>query len=330
MNEIKDLEKIGRKETVLFHKENTVTNLLTGEVSEVGRTLIKRAKSRDNFIKLFVENIDFLVRLDSQEKTLFFYMLVRVDYNNIVSFDSSLKHSLISKKVMGRTSMYKALQGLLDKKVIYEIDEKLSEEITNIGMKDCYLLNPNLVGRGSWNELKKLRHTIKRETDFTSFELKQRIEIEAVYEGLDEVLKNPEQYKVDMIEHKASEDGRMQDLNILINEKEKVEIQHKDTQPSLFTATQDNNIIDVELNTIDSEENPNLLPNTNIQSSPIQQMQQNNIEMKKEDKSLELLREQGRVKALELELKNKEIELLKLKLKERLISEGKIEEALNI
>ena len=48
------------------------------------------------------------------------------------------------------------------------------------------------------------------------------------------------------------------------------------------------------------------------------------------DKSLELLREQGRVKALELELQNKEIELLKLKLKERLISEGKIEEALNI
>lgn len=330
MNEIKDLEKIGRKETVLFHKENTVTNLLTGEVSEVGRTLIKRAKSRDNFIKLFVENIDFLVRLDSQEKTLFFYMLVRVDYNNIVSFDSSLKHSLISKKVMGRTSMYKALQGLLDKKVIYEIDEKLSEEITNIGMKDCYLLNPNLVGRGSWNELKKLRHTITRETDFTSFELKQRIEIEAAYEGLDEVLKNPEQYKVDMIEHKASEDGRMQDLNILINEKEKVEIQHKDTQPSLFTATQDNNIIDVELNTIDSEENPNLLSNTNIQSSPIQQMQQNNIEMKKEDKSLELLREQGRVKALELELKNKEIELLRWQLKERLINEGKIEEALNI
>lgn len=330
MNEIKDLEKIGRKETVLFHKENTVTNLLTGEVSEVGRTLIKRAKSRDNFIKLFVENIDFLVRLDSQEKTLFFYMLVRVDYNNIVSFDSSLKHSLISKKVMGRTSMYKALQGLLDKKVIYEIDEKLSEEITNIGMKDCYLLNPNLVGRGSWNELKKLRHTITRETDFTSFELKQRIEIEAAYEGLDEVLKNPEQYKVDMIEHKASEDGRMQDLNILINEKEKVEIQHKDTQPSLFTATQDNNIIDVELNTIDSEENPNLLLNTNIQSSPIQQMQQNNIEMKKEDKSLELLREQGRVKALELELKNKEIELLRWQLKERLINEGKIEEALNI
>lgn len=330
MNEIKNLEKLGRKETVLFHKENTVTNLLTGEVSEVGRTLIKRAKSRDNFIKLFVENIDFLVRLDSQEKTLFFYMLVRVDYNNIVSFDSSLKHSLISKKVMGRTSMYKALQGLLDKKVIYEIDEKLSEEITNIGMKDCYLLNPNLVGRGSWNELKKLRHTITRETDFTSFELKQRIEIEAAYEGLDEVLKNPEQYKVDMIEHKASEDGRMQDLNILINEKEKVEIQHKDTQPSLFTATQDNNIIDVELNTIDSEENPNLLSNTNIQSSPIQQMQQNNIEMKKEDKSLELLREQGRVKALELELKNKEIELLRWQLKERLINEGKIEEALNI
>lgn len=330
MNEIKDLEKIGRKETVLFHKENTVTNLLTGEVSEVGRTLIKRAKSRDNFIKLFVENIDFLVRLDSQEKTLFFYMLVRVDYNNIVSFDSSLKHSLISKKVMGRTSMYKALQGLLDKKVIYEIDEKLSEEITNIGMKDCYLLNPNLVGRGSWNELKKLRHTITRETDFTSFELKQRIEIEAAYEGLDEVLKNPEQYKVDMIEHKASEDGRMQDLNILINEKEKVEIQHKDTQPSLFTATQDNNIIDVELNTIDSEENPNLLSNTNIQSSPIQQMQQNNIEMKKEDESLELLREQGRVKALELELKNKEIELLRWQLKERLINEGKIEEALKI
>lgn len=330
MNEIKDLEKIGRKETVLFHKENTVTNLLTGEVSEVGRTLIKRAKSRDNFIKLFVENIDFLVRLDSQEKTLFFYMLVRVDYNNIVSFDSSLKHSLISKKVMGRTSMYKALQGLLDKKVIYEIDEKLSEEITNIGMKDCYLLNPNLVGRGSWNELKKLRHTITRETDFTSFELKQRVEIEAAYEGLDEVLKNPEQYKVDMIEHKASEDGRMQDLNILINEKEKVEIQHKDTQPSLFTATQDNNIIDVELNTIDSEENPNLLSNTNIQSSPIQQMQQNNIEMKKEDESLELLREQGRVKALELELKNKEIELLRWQLKERLINEGKIEEALKI
>ncbi|WP_179853613.1 hypothetical protein, partial [Helicobacter pullorum] len=128
----------------------------------------------------------------------------------------------------------------------------------------------------------------------------------------------------------ASEDGRMQDLNILINEKEKVEIQHKDTQPSLFTATQDNNIIDVELNTIDSEENPNLLSNTNIQSSPIQQMQQNNIEMKKEDKSLELLREQGRVKALELELKNKEIELLRWQLKERLINEGKIEEALNI
>ena len=301
MNEIKikDLNEIAQKETVVFQKENLITNLVTGEVSEIGTTSVKKTKRRDSFIKLFVENLDFVVRLENQEKTLFFYFLIKVDYNNLVSFDTNLKHSIVSSNIMAKATMYRAFQGLLNKKVLLKLEESQTEEMVGMRMKDCYILNPNLVGRGSWNELKKLRHTITREADFENFEIKQTIQLEAEYEGLQEILSNPNQYTIGSIEHNISKDGKRKDLRIVIDEKDNQE----------------------------QEINPSPRPQIK-EIEKVEETKENNETINQEN--LELIKEQGKLKALELEIKNKEIELIRLKLKERLIMEGKIEEALKI
>ena len=138
---------------------------------------------------------------------------------------------------------------------------------------------------------------------------RKEIRNDFVYEGMEEVQSNIDNYDI-KIEEKAETYSKHLEVGLI--EKEQPEIINVEPVASL-------------------EYKQNQLPKKNIQPSLIQESESNDdVEVKKEDENLELLREQGRVKALELELKNKEIELLKLKLKERLISEGKIEEALNI
>ncbi|HHS6541261.1 TPA: hypothetical protein ACTN4L_001723 [Campylobacter jejuni] len=256
--EIKDLNEINKnnKQQVVYRKDNLSTDCITGEVIERNQIIVRKVQTRESFIKLFTENIHYIINLEPQEKTLFFTLLSSVDYKNVVRFDKSMKQNIILDKVLSRAGMYRALNGLIEKKVIFKIDRDFVKSYAGVGSDDCYLFNPNLVGRGSWNDLKNLRHTITREWDFENLEVRENLEIEEEYLGLDEIKNNQKQYQVKEINQEHDETTKVKNTEIVIEEKnnsvnnqysfdkkeesiinKKVLISN-DTQPTLFDENQ--------------------------------------------------------------------------------------------
>ncbi|EAK7633313.1 hypothetical protein [Campylobacter coli] len=256
--EIKDLNEINKnnKQQVVYRKDNLSTDCITGEVIERNQIIVRKVQTRESFIKLFTENIHYIINLEPQEKTLFFTLLSSVDYKNVVRFDKSMKQNIILDKVLSRAGMYRALNGLIEKKVIFKIDRDFVKSYAGVGSDDCYLFNPNLVGRGSWNDLKNLRHTITREWDFENLEVRENLEIEEKYLGLDEIKNNQKQYQVKEINQEHDETTKVKNTEIVIEEKnnsannqysfdkkEEPSINKKvlisnDTQPALFDENQ--------------------------------------------------------------------------------------------
>ena len=227
---IKDLNEANKnnKQQVVYRKDNVSTDYITGEIIERNRVIVKKVQTRESFIKLFTENINYIINLGTQEKILFFTLLSSVDYKNVVRFDKSMKQNIVLDKVLSRAGMYRALNGLIEKKVIFKIDREFVKSYVGVGSDDCYLFNPNLVGRGSWNDLKSLRHIITTEWDF------ENLEVEEEYLGLDEIKNNQEQYQVKEINKEHNEITGIKNTEIVIEEKNNT----SNNQPSLFDENQ--------------------------------------------------------------------------------------------
>jgi len=228
--EIKDLSELNKtkKQQVIYTKDNISTDFITGEITERNQVIVKKVQTRESFIKLFVDNMNYLVNLGSQEKTLFFILLSSVDYKNVVKFDRSMRQNIILEKVLSKAGMYRALNGLIEKKIIFKVDREFVKSYAGVGSDECYLFNANVVGRGSWNDLRNLRHTVIREWDFEKMEVKQQLNVEEKYEGLLEVTNNMDKHSIEEVNHEVSNDGKFKQTNIVIAENDTRE------QPSLF------------------------------------------------------------------------------------------------
>ena len=233
---IKDLNEANKnnKQQVVYRKDNVSTDYITGEIIERNRVIVKKVQTRESFIKLFTENINYIINLGTQEKILFFTLLSSVDYKNVVRFDKSMKQNIVLDKVLSRAGMYRALNGLIEKKVIFKIDREFVKSYVGVGSDDCYLFNPNLVGRGSWNDLKSLRHTITTEWDFENLEVRENLEVMEEYEIFDKIKNNQEQYQVKEINKEHNEITRIKNTEIVIEEKNNP----SNNQPSLFDENQ--------------------------------------------------------------------------------------------
>lgn len=163
--------------------------------------------------------------------------------------------------------MYRAFDGLLEKGVLIKIDS--NDDILNdmmINSDDVYLVNPNIVGKGSWLELKNLRHTISYNYDFEKLEATKEIIQDARYEGYEEITENLESHEVKQISQYASEDGKHIETEIVIGEKDQNKGDIIDIEPAAETISEaaNNQVIDDEPNLFsgledDTENEPKLL-----------------------------------------------------------------------
>ncbi|EID5127979.1 hypothetical protein LB689_001877, partial [Campylobacter coli] len=133
-----------------------------------------------------------------------------------------------------KSSVYRAIKELEDKNVIFKITKEQQEEYDIIS-PNSYIMNPQIIGKGSFKDLKKLRQTTIKEFDFEKLEMIQKVEVESEYEGLDEV-----KYYIEDIKQIAYPNTI--ENQIIISKKE-AEADNQtlianDTQPALFDENQ--------------------------------------------------------------------------------------------
>ncbi|EAM0371232.1 hypothetical protein LAT31_000613 [Campylobacter coli] len=238
MKEIVDLEN--KPVTRLYSKVEEKVDNITGEVTTIVSSFLQKEKTKDDFIKLFVENINYLTdNLSNSALRVVLMMFKNLNYQNIFHYNSDFVSYFTNKKILGKSSVYRAIKELEDKNVIFKITKEQQEEYDIIS-PNSYIMNPQIIGKGSFKDLKKLRQTTIKEFDFEKLEMIQKVEVESEYEGLDEVKENPENYYIEDIKQIAYPNTI--ENQIIISKKE-VEADNQtlianDTQPSLFHENQ--------------------------------------------------------------------------------------------
>ncbi|EIA5042777.1 hypothetical protein K7M30_001828, partial [Campylobacter jejuni] len=200
---------------------------------------------KDDFIKLFVENISFLTdNLSNPALRVVLMMVKNLNYQNVFNYNSDFVHYFESKKILGKSSVYRAIKELEDKQVIFKVTEEQRKEYDIIG-SNSYIMNPQIIGKGSFKDLKKLRQTVVKTFDFDNLEFKQEISVESEYEGFEQVKKNPDNYVIEEVKQIASNKNTIEN-QVIIFEKDndqdypKEEIigvkvdDNKEEQPALF------------------------------------------------------------------------------------------------
>lgn len=273
IGEIKD---VGTEKSYTVYTEKQIEiSGTTGEVLKENEIYVTKAKNRDDFIKFFVDNLSFIGSdLLNAERQVLFILLTKIDYKNIIYINSDLRRDIEALLKVSKSTISVAINGLKKKGVVLSLSDSLKKELGTFS-DNAFIINPNIAGRGSFNELQKLRQDISIEYDFEKLEVKQKYNIKSKYDGFDEISNNMQNHEIKEI--KQTQDKKSTEVCIV----------EKDQK----------NIIDVD----DIIEQP-----THISKSQ-------NIKTDKEIE-LELIREQNEAKRLEIENLKAKNENLKLQI----------------
>lgn len=222
-NEIVDLESL-RKDSIKFyeHTKETVDNK-TGEVVADTHTFSKKVKTKDEFVKLYIENMDFLQSLTSGETKILLYAMKNINYTNSFSFTSDFMGYFIENNILKKSSVYNGIKSLAKKRVFIKATDEMKKEFGLYG-NDIYFINPDIVGKGSFSDLKELKRTIVKTFDFENLQMKQEVTTEVKYAGFTEVIENLDKHEIKQITSEVSPDGKKKETEILIGEKDHINV----------------------------------------------------------------------------------------------------------
>ncbi|OCS21950.1 hypothetical protein CFVI97532_07050 [Campylobacter fetus subsp. venerealis cfvi97/532] len=277
---IVSLDSKRKKRIKIYDHTKEIVDQTTGEISRTIHSFTKEANTKDEFVKLYLENINFLQILTPAELKILLYAIKRIDYTNSFSFSSNFIGYFIENKVLSRAAVYRSFKTLVEKQVFLEATSELKKEFELYG-DDIYFIHPDIASKGSFLQLKELKRTIVQTFDFTNLTMKQELITENKYDEFDNIKNNNKDYEIKSISH---------------NKKDKEE------ETEFMVGKKENNsgtIIDVEVEAI---QEPNLFNTT-----PVDELSTGNILInnKKDDR---------KIKILELELERSRIELEKANL----------------
>lgn len=219
---IKDLN-VGNKEgSILLKKERETINHQTGELISKEDLKISKEKNREKFIKVFIDNLDYIIEaLKPIEKSIFFVLMHQMNYHNIISLNSTIRKTIQISLGLSQPAVSKGINALIEKKVLLKVEKENAEKFHISFWTDKeYLINPQLIGSGSFKELSKIRRVITTTFDFDTFEATKEIDSAYVYSDFEEVEQNLGNYEIKGIENKTSSDQKNSETQILIGEKD--------------------------------------------------------------------------------------------------------------
>ncbi len=207
--------------STVYGFEKTTLDYETGEVKQRDNMFITQAKKKDDFLKLFVLNLEFIAtELENSEKTVLLLIISNMNFKNIININPDLKAEIVHKSKMHRNTVAKAILSLEEKNIIYKLDNDELREKYDVFSKYAYLVNPDVIGKGTFRDLKNLRQTVVTDFDFETLEMKKQIIRETKYDDFGEISQNKNDYEVKAVTHQVDHSKKQQDTSILIGKKD--------------------------------------------------------------------------------------------------------------
>lgn len=286
--QIVDISDSAKKSSTLINTERIAVDYQTGEVVYKEALKVTKEKNKEKFIKIFIDNLDYIIEaLKPIEKSIFFVLMHQMNYHNVVILNSTTRKTTQKALNLSQSAVSKGINALIDKKVLIKIEETKAKEFNVPYFTDKeYLVNPQLIGSGSFKDLSRIRHIVTTTYDFNKLETTKEIEASYVYSEFDEVSKDLENHEVKQIIKQVSPDEKNTSTEILLGEKNS------------------NDVIDIETSAAIA----------NSEKSDLEQQNENlEIELRIKEAENESKRLDIEYKRLENAKLDKEIELMKLK-----------------
>jgi hypothetical protein len=286
--QIVDISDSAKKSSTLINTEKIAVDYQTGEVVYKEALKVTKEKNKEKFIKIFIDNLDYIIEaLKPIEKSIFFVLMHQMNYHNVVILNSTTRKTTQKALNLSQSAVSKGINALIDKKVLIKIEETKAKEFNVPYFTDKeYLVNPQLIGSGSFKDLSRIRHIVTTTYDFNKLETTKEIEASYVYSEFDEVSKDLENHEVKQITRQISSDEKNTSTEILLGEKNS------------------NDVIDIETSAAIA----------NSEKSDLEQQNENlEIELRIKEAENESKRLDIEYKRLENAKLDKEIELMKLK-----------------
>lgn len=286
--QIVDISDSAKKSSTLINTERIAVDYQTGEVVYKEALKVTKEKNKEKFIKIFIDNLDYIIEaLKPIEKSIFFVLMHQMNYHNVIILNSTTRKTTQKALNLSQSAVSKGINALIDKKVLIKIEETKAKEFNVPYFTDKeYLVNPQLIGSGSFKDLSRIRHIVTTTYDFNKLETTKEIEASYVYSEFDEVSKDIENHEVKQITKQISPDKKNTSTEILLGEKNS------------------NDVIDIETSAAIA----------NSEKSDLEQQNENlEIELRIKEAENESKRLDIEYKKLENAKLDKEIELMKLK-----------------
>ena len=121
----------------------------SGEILVNQRTEVSQFESEPPYVKIYLQDIARLNGLNPSEQKLINELVFNMGYNNVVPSYKPVKEIIANKLGVSYETIDKAIKTLHKKGVLIR------------KARGMYIMDPNLFGRGSWKDIKKIRMVIE-------------------------------------------------------------------------------------------------------------------------------------------------------------------------
>ncbi|ELM5134774.1 hypothetical protein Q3B19_001150, partial [Campylobacter coli] len=164
-------------------------------------------------------------------------LMSNMNYKNIVNVNLDLRSEIIHKSKLHRNTVSRAINSLQEKKIVLKLDTDDLKKAYDVFAKNAFLINPNVIGKGSFRDLRNLRQTIVQNFNADRFEMTKEVFTEVEYKGLQEIKNNKEDYEIKAIQQ--TQNNNEKNTEIFLAKKGNVNVL-ENKQPTLFDNEENN------------------------------------------------------------------------------------------
>ena len=135
----------------------TIIDHQTGEILQTEHNQKSFVEREPDYVKLYLQDVARLKDLPQSSSNLMTLIVKSMGYNNLFFAFKPLKEIFCEELNMPMNTLNKQIDNLRKAQILLPIPNK----------RGCYLVDPNLFARGSWNDIKQLRLVIDYNIDGT-------------------------------------------------------------------------------------------------------------------------------------------------------------------
>ena len=143
----------GKKKTQI--REVNTINTESGEELKASRVEVSGFEQEPPYVKIYLDDIGKLQGLNNSEQKILNELVFNMGYKNVVPSYKPVKEMIASKLDIKYNTVDKAIKQLHSKGILIR------------KARGFYIMDPNLFGRGKWQDIKKIRMTIDYNQDGT-------------------------------------------------------------------------------------------------------------------------------------------------------------------